>query len=52
MISRVLLVLLSAAKKNLVELLVAWRCGLVLYLYLTDYNWRGLLIVNKCVGLF
>ena len=46
MITAVLLDILSAAKKNLVELKVCWRCGLMLHLNLADYNWRRLFVVN------
>lgn len=46
MITAVLLYILSAAKKNLVELKVGRRCGLMLQLNLTDYNWRRLFVVN------
>ena len=46
MITRLALDIFPAAKKNLVELQVAWCCGLVLHLNLSNDYRRGLFIVN------
>lgn len=41
-----LLAFLSPSEKNLVELEIVWRGSLMLHLYLANYNWRGLFVVN------
>lgn len=50
MISR-LLVFLPSVEKNLVELLSAARRLLLLFLYLANYHWGRLSVVNQVIGL-
>jgi hypothetical protein len=41
-----LLTFFSATEKNLVELKIVWRGSLVLHFYLTNYDRRGLFVVD------